>query len=81
MEAAFVKLKYDLFYLKNMSLFFDTAILIRTVRIVLFGHEKRSSDEVSYFRNPALRAAEGVFQNSSAEGTQIPRDRAAASLK
>lgn len=39
-DDAYRKLEYDLFYLKNMSLFFDAAILIRTVRIVLFGHDK-----------------------------------------
>jgi sugar transferase (PEP-CTERM system associated) len=37
-DDAYRKLEYDLFYLKNMSLFFDAAILIRTVRIVLYGH-------------------------------------------
>jgi len=40
-EDAYRKLEYDMFYLKNMSLFFDAAILIRTVRIVLFGHGGR----------------------------------------
>jgi len=38
---AYRKLEYDIFYLKNMSLFFDAAILVRTVRIVLFGHGGR----------------------------------------
>jgi sugar transferase (PEP-CTERM system associated) len=36
-EDAFNKLEYDLFYLKNLSLTFDLAILVRTVRIVLGG--------------------------------------------
>jgi exopolysaccharide biosynthesis polyprenyl glycosylphosphotransferase len=40
-EDAYRKLEYDMFYLKNMSLFFDAAILVRTVRIVLFGHGGR----------------------------------------
>ncbi len=31
------KLKYDLYYLKNMSFFLDLAILLKTIRIVLFG--------------------------------------------
>jgi len=31
------KLEYDLFYLKNMSLFFDCAIALKTLRIVLLG--------------------------------------------
>ena len=37
LEDAYRKLEYDLFYLKNMSVFFDVAILMRTIRIVLFG--------------------------------------------
>ncbi|HVX67705.1 MAG TPA: TIGR03013 family XrtA/PEP-CTERM system glycosyltransferase, partial [Bryobacteraceae bacterium] len=36
-EDAFRKLEYDLFYLKNMSVLFDVAIVIQTVRTVLFG--------------------------------------------
>lgn len=31
------KLEYDLFYLKNLSILFDLAIILRTVRIVLTG--------------------------------------------
>jgi sugar transferase (PEP-CTERM system associated) len=31
------KLEYDLFYLKNLSLFFDCAIILDTVRVVLTG--------------------------------------------
>ena len=37
LEQTQEKLKYDLFYIKNMSLFLDLAILLKTVRIVLFG--------------------------------------------
>ncbi len=36
-EDAFRKLEYDLFYLKNLSILFDIAIVFRTVRVVLFG--------------------------------------------
>jgi sugar transferase (PEP-CTERM system associated) len=36
-EDAIRKLEYDLFYLKNLSPFFDCAIIIDTVRIVLTG--------------------------------------------
>lgn len=36
-EDAIRKMEYDLFYLKNMSISFDIAILIKTVRIVLGG--------------------------------------------
>jgi sugar transferase (PEP-CTERM system associated) len=36
-EDAYRKLEYDLFYLKNMSVFFDCAIIFQTVRTVLMG--------------------------------------------
>jgi lipopolysaccharide/colanic/teichoic acid biosynthesis glycosyltransferase len=41
LEDAFRKLEYDLFYLKNMSIFFDCAIVLKTIRIVLTGHGGR----------------------------------------
>ena len=34
-EDAYRKLEYDLFYLKNMSVFFDCAIIFKTIRTVL----------------------------------------------
>jgi sugar transferase (PEP-CTERM system associated) len=40
-EDTFHKLEYDLFYLKNLSLSFDLAIVFRTVRIVLAGEGGR----------------------------------------
>jgi lipopolysaccharide/colanic/teichoic acid biosynthesis glycosyltransferase len=40
-EHAIRKLEYDLFYLKNMSIFFDCAIILDTVRIVTTGHGGR----------------------------------------
>jgi lipopolysaccharide/colanic/teichoic acid biosynthesis glycosyltransferase len=40
-EEAFRKLEYDLFYLKNMSLFFDLLIAAKTLRIVFTGHGAR----------------------------------------
>jgi sugar transferase (PEP-CTERM system associated) len=36
-EDAYRKLEYDLFYLKNMSVLFDCAIIFRTIRTVLTG--------------------------------------------
>jgi len=36
-EDAYRKLEYDLFYLKNMSILFDCAIIFQTVRTVLTG--------------------------------------------
>lgn len=40
MEEMKEKLQYDLYYIKNMGLLFDLAILLKTIRIVLFGHGK-----------------------------------------
>jgi exopolysaccharide biosynthesis polyprenyl glycosylphosphotransferase len=37
LEETQEKLQYDLYYIKNMSLFLDLAILLKTIRIVLFG--------------------------------------------
>lgn len=37
LEQTMEKLKYDLYYIKNMGFFLDLAILLKTVRIVLFG--------------------------------------------
>jgi sugar transferase (PEP-CTERM system associated) len=37
MEDAVRKMEYDLFYLKNMSIFFDCAIILETVRIMITG--------------------------------------------
>jgi sugar transferase (PEP-CTERM system associated) len=36
-EDAVEKLNYDLFYIKNMSIFMDLMIIMRTIKIVLFG--------------------------------------------
>ena len=36
-EDAVEKLNYDLFYIKNMSIFMELIIVLRTVKIVLFG--------------------------------------------
>ena len=40
-EDAARKLEYDLFYLKNMSVLFDLAIIMQTIRIVIGGHGGR----------------------------------------
>ena len=37
LEQTKEKLQYDLYYIKNMGFFIDLAILLKTVRIVLFG--------------------------------------------
>jgi lipopolysaccharide/colanic/teichoic acid biosynthesis glycosyltransferase len=36
-EDALQKLQYDLFYIKNLTLFLDLLIMFETVKIVLFG--------------------------------------------
>jgi sugar transferase (PEP-CTERM system associated) len=40
-DDAYRKLEYDLFYLKNMSVLFDWAIMFQTIRIVLAGRQGR----------------------------------------
>ncbi len=40
-EATRRKLEYDLYYVKNMSPSLDLQIILRTLRIVIFGKEKR----------------------------------------
>jgi len=40
-EDAVEKLNYDLFYIKNMSFFMDLMIILRTIKIVLFGKGAR----------------------------------------
>ena len=37
LEDAIEKLSYDLYYIKNMSLFLDLRIILKTIRICLFG--------------------------------------------
>ncbi len=38
-EEAYEKLRYDIFYIKNRSFFFDTLIMMRTVKHFFFSHE------------------------------------------
>jgi lipopolysaccharide/colanic/teichoic acid biosynthesis glycosyltransferase len=40
-EDAKEKLNYDLFYIKNMSVFFDLMIVLKTVKTVIFGEGAR----------------------------------------
>ena len=41
LEDAFEKLNYELFYIKNMSPWMDLLIIMRTIKIVLFGKGAR----------------------------------------
>jgi lipopolysaccharide/colanic/teichoic acid biosynthesis glycosyltransferase len=36
-EDAMEKLRYDLYYIKHMSIFFDLTIVLDTVKVILFG--------------------------------------------
>lgn len=40
MEEMKEKLQFDLYYIRNMGFLLDLAILMKTIRIVLFGHGK-----------------------------------------
>jgi lipopolysaccharide/colanic/teichoic acid biosynthesis glycosyltransferase len=40
-EDAVEKLRYDLYYIKNLSLFLDMLIVLETVKVVLFGRGSR----------------------------------------
>ncbi len=40
-EDALNKLEYDLFYIKNLSIFFDIYIVLKTIKTVLFGEGAR----------------------------------------
>jgi sugar transferase (PEP-CTERM system associated) len=54
-EDAYRKLEYDLFYLQNMSVLFDCAIILKTIRTVIAGHGAE----------PTMREYEEVSQTSS----------------
>lgn len=40
-EDAFEKLQYDLFYIKNLSMMLDLQILLKTIKVILFGSGAR----------------------------------------
>jgi exopolysaccharide biosynthesis polyprenyl glycosylphosphotransferase len=71
-EDARRKLEYDLYYMRHMSLFFDTFILLDTVRTILRGgaHQTRdimpdrTADKVARLMNPT----ESEDENSEADG-------------
>lgn len=41
LEDSKEKLKYDIYYIKNMSLTFDLAVILRSIKIVLLGRGSR----------------------------------------
>jgi len=40
-EDALEKLKYDLYYIKHISLLFDLVIILETIKVVLFSKGSR----------------------------------------
>ena len=40
-EDAFEKLQYDLFYIKNLNLMLDLQILLKTIKVIMFGSGAR----------------------------------------
>jgi len=40
-EDALVKLEYDLYYIKNMSVLLDIKIILKTIGVVIFGQGAR----------------------------------------
>lgn len=64
-DAARRKLQYDLYYIKHMSLFLDTMILLRTFKTILVGlrHSEEDDEAVS---DPAPRQLT-VLRGSSSE--------------
>jgi lipopolysaccharide/colanic/teichoic acid biosynthesis glycosyltransferase len=67
-EDAARKLEYDLYYMKNMSLFLDVFILLDTVRTVLYGGAK-SEDALLHNRDllAALRPGGDVALSSEGQ--------------
>jgi len=41
LEDALVKLEYDLYYIKNMSILLDIKIILKTIGVVIFGQGAR----------------------------------------
>jgi hypothetical protein len=66
-EDARRKLEYDLYYMKNMSLFLDIFILLDTVRIVLCG-----GVNTAQARTPERTKAMHDFQLSTATSPAVP---------
>jgi len=67
-EDAVRKLEYDLFYLKNMSIVFDCAIILETFRIVTTGGQflGQNVDTSTFFaacRRASLNYEANVFKN------------------
>ena len=53
LEQEMEKMRFDLYYIKHMSLWFDVRILVDTVKIVLFGHERVWTPNILRMPSPA----------------------------
>ncbi len=61
------KLRYDLYYVKHMSVTLDVRIVLETVRVILFGHRREiDATAVPAVRPPALALSGGVNQGQAA---------------
>jgi sugar transferase (PEP-CTERM system associated) len=58
------KLEYDLYYLKQMSIAFDIAIILYTVRVVLFGWEWGSETVRQTLEDEKTGSLRGVIQST-----------------
>jgi exopolysaccharide biosynthesis polyprenyl glycosylphosphotransferase len=61
LEEEIEKMRYDLYYIKHMSFWFDLCILVQTIKVVLFGQESRrascSKDPPASRPEPRLESA------------------------
>ena len=71
-EDARRKLEYDLYYMKNMSLFLDIFILLDTVRIVLCGGVNTSTTRTPERTKAMLDFQLSTVRTSSSPGVQVP---------
>lgn len=79
LEEETEKMRYDLYYIKHMSAWFDLHILLRTVQTVLWGRESNASRAV---HRPAIVATDMRFVTVAGPETpprlSAPSDRVAA---
>jgi sugar transferase (PEP-CTERM system associated)/polysaccharide deacetylase family protein (PEP-CTERM system associated) len=75
-EEAKTKLEFDLFYIKNVSLFLDMLILVRTFKYLFFGLKTLPSDErraqIEFIaRTPALPAMHAALHEPTAAALTV----------
>lgn len=83
LEEETEKMRYDLFYIKNLSLWLDLRIILDTIKIVLLGHNevghtdsvgRRTSDELTVTTQPeSVRDLTGkTVMNAGTPGEENP---------